>query len=332
MLRTPARRGPGTRVRTAVDNLVEQGILDPGQADPVVSAVNAALSGQPSDPDRRSRLSEIAGYVGGAVTAAATLLLLRQAWGDLSRPGRTMLLLILMFLLVGSGAFIGGGSLRRLVALGAEEQSARRRLVGTLFVLAAAAAAGAAGTATEQHGAVQASIAGLIVAVGGYLLVPTLIGQLGCWAAALCLSLSLIDEVTDGARAVESGLAAIALGIVWAALARLDVLTEPYVGLGIGAATTLLGAQLVLTGGEYRMLSYALTAAVAVACFLGFVVVRNWLVLATGILAVVLVVPEALNDWTEGSIGSAGVLLVTGLALLAASALGLRLRREPSGQ
>jgi hypothetical protein len=77
-----------------------------------------------------------------------------------------------------------------------------------------------------------------------------------------------------------------------------------------------------------RNLSYALTALVAAGCFAGFVVVRNWLVLATGVLAVVLVVPEALNDWTGGGIGGAALLLVAGVALLAASGLGLRLRQR----
>jgi hypothetical protein len=325
---TPRTRGSGDRVRVAVDNLVKQGVLDPDQAAPVVSAVTAALTGRAAEPDRRGRLAEIAGYAGGAVTAAATLLLLRQAWADFSRPGRTMLLFGLMLVLTGAGVVIGGGTLQRLRAVGADEQSARRRLVGTLFVLAAASAAGAAGAASERHGGLQASSVGLVVAAAGYLLVPTLVGQLACWAGALGLTLSLIDEVADGAQAVVSGVAVIALGIIWAALARLEVLTEPYVGLGVGAGTALLGAQLVLTDTDYTVLSYALTAAVAVACFLGFLRVRNWLVLATGVLAVVLVVPEALSDWANGSVGSAGILLVTGVALLAASALGLRLRRQ----
>jgi hypothetical protein len=327
MPRTPPPRGPSPRVQAAVDDLVERGILSPDQADSVVYAVNAALTREADEPDRRSRFAEVAGYVGGAVTAAATLLLLRQAWADLSRPSRTILLLGMLVVIATAGIIVGGGTPRRLWALGREEHSARRRLVGTLFVLAAGAAAGAGGTATEQHSPLQASLAGLAVAVAGYLLVPTLVGQLACWAGALGLSLSLIDEVADGTQMVVSGLAVIALGIVWAALARLDVLVEPYAGLGIGAATALLGAQLILTDGEYRMLSYALTAAVAAACFVGFVKVRNWLVLATGVVAVVLVVPEALNDWTDGSMGSASALLLTGVLLLAGSALGLRLRR-----
>jgi hypothetical protein len=51
-------------------------------------------------------------------------------------------------------------------------------------------------------------------------------------------------------------------------------------------------------------------------------------VLGAGVLAMTLVVPEALHDWTGGSVSTAGSLLVAGLTLLAASAIGLRLRRE----
>jgi hypothetical protein len=41
-----------------------------------------------------------------------------------------------------------------------------------------------------------------------------------------------------------------------------------------------------------------------------------------------LVVPEALHDWTNGVRVPRGSLLIAGLTLLAASAIGLRLRRE----
>ena len=46
------------------------------------------------------------------------------------------------------------------------------------------------------------------------------------------------------------------------------------------------------------------------------------------VAAITLVVPEALLDWTDGSLGTAGMLLATGVTLLVASLLGLRLRQE----
>jgi hypothetical protein len=47
-----------------------------------------------------------------------------------------------------------------------------------------------------------------------------------------------------------------------------------------------------------------------------------------GVLATTLVVPEALDGWTDGSVSAAGSLPVAGLTLLGASAIGLQLRRE----
>ena len=45
-------------------------------------------------------------------------------------------------------------------------------------------------------------------------------------------------------------------------------------------------------------------------------------------LAVTVVVPEAIIDWTDGSLGAGGAVLVAGLTLLGASAAGFRVRQE----
>jgi hypothetical protein len=79
---------------------------------------------------------------------------------------------------------------------------------------------------------------------------------------------------------------------------------------------------------DFDELGYALTAAVAVVGFVGYLSTRSWSVLAVAVLATTLVVPEALHDWTNGSVPAAGSLLIAGLTLLGASAIGLRLRRE----
>jgi len=84
----------------------------------------------------------------------------------------------------------------------------------------------------------------------------------------------------------------------------------------------------VITGSGSQGLAYALTAAVAAAGYAGFVLTRGWPVLVAGVIATTLVVPEALHDWTEGSVSVAGALLMAGLTLLAASAVGLRLSKS----
>ena len=62
--------------------------------------------------------------------------------------------------------------------------------------------------------------------------------------------------------------------------------------------------------------------------FAVYVAKRAWPYLLAGVAGVTLAVPEALLDWTEGSLGTAGVLLVAGVTLLGASLLGLRLHGE----
>jgi hypothetical protein len=76
-------------------------------------------------------------------------------------------------------------------------------------------------------------------------------------------------------------------------------------------------------------LGYALTALVAGICFAVYTRIREWVVLAGGVIGATLVVPEFLYDVTDGSLGASGVLLVAGVTLLAGSLAGLRIRRAP---
>jgi len=76
-----------------------------------------------------------------------------------------------------------------------------------------------------------------------------------------------------------------------------------------------------------RTLGVAVTlvAAVGIALNLGKVA---WPYLAGAVIAVTLVVPEAVSDWTEGSLGAVGGVLVTVMTLLVAAFAGYRLRAE----
>ena len=55
---------------------------------------------------------------------------------------------------------------------------------------------------------------------------------------------------------------------------------------------------------------------------------RSIVLLVAGVLGVTLAVPEAVLDWTNGALGASLILLVAGAVLVAASAVGLRLRRD----
>jgi hypothetical protein len=92
--------------------------------------------------------------------------------------------------------------------------------------------------------------------------------------------------------------------------------------------TALVGAQAPVVDGTHAEVGYALTVVVAVAGVAAYLRLAGWPYLALAVLGVTLVVPEAVSDWTAGSLGAVGGVLVAGITLLLASLAGFRLRRE----
>ncbi len=272
------------------------------------------------------RLAEIAGYAGGSLLLGAVALFLGNGWHDLSEASRVMILVCTALLLLVIGALIAlaADSVR---SLGRTHDSARRRLVSVLWTFAAATAAGAAGLAVDHYELAAASATGLVVVGVCYALVPSAVGLFGSWAASIGLMCGLIAEIGDYPDVTPYALVLLALGALWVVLARTKVLREQEVGLALGSGLALVAAQLPVISYEADELGYALTAMVAAVGFAGYLSTRSWSVLTAGVVATTLVVPEALYDWTGGSLPAAGSLLIAGLTLLAASAIGLRLRR-----
>jgi hypothetical protein len=331
-------------VTAALQDLVVEGTLTAAQATRVAERLTDALAalaspaaptapafdGPPEQSHTGSRLAEIAGYAGGSLLLGAVALFLDNGWQDLSETARVVILAGTTVLLIVAGGLIArtSGSVR---ALGRVHDSARRRLVSVLWTFAAGSAAGAASLSVnshqEAHELLAASGAGLLVVGLGYALVPSAVAQFGAWAASIGLVCGLIVEFGDDQGTTPYVVALFTLGAIWAGLAVTNMLREKQTGLALGAGLALFAGQLPVGDGSSG-LGYTLTAAVAVAGFAGYVLTRSWPVLAAGVLAMTLVVPEALHDWTNGSVSSAGSLLIAGLTLLAASAIGLRLRRE----
>jgi hypothetical protein len=103
---------------------------------------------------------------------------------------------------------------------------------------------------------------------------------------------------------------------------------ERRAGLGIAVTFALVGAQVAIFGTDgSHYVGHALTTLVAAGCFVAYTHVREWIVLAGGVVGATLVVPEFLYDTTHGSLGASGVMLVAGVTLLGGSVAGLRLRR-----
>jgi len=291
--------------RAVVSGLVDAGLLDPARSAEAETVVQGALrEGPVSSAPLRRRLAEIAGYVGGAFVVGAAWLFFSATWDDLGRAGQVSLLLVSAAVLVAGGLLLARAERRA----GADPlDSIRGRLAAVLLTGGAACTAFGAGIWLDgvlgngELVVVLAALAGVLVAVGGYLAVP-----------------------------FPLGLLVLLLGGVWLGLAERGVWRERTTARVIGCVIAFVGAQIPVAD-EQAWVAYLATAGLGAAAFGLYVGTRSWPYLATGVIAVTVAVPEALYDWAGGSLGAAGILLATGVTLLVASLAGLRLRQEVTG-
>jgi hypothetical protein len=317
--------------------LEQQGLVDPRRHDEVVSVIDRALSREQAEPTAlRRRLVELAAYVGAAFVVAAGILFATQQWNDLSVGQQVGLLAGVAVLLLGAGvsvALTGGGP----KALRAPTQDVRRRLASVLVTGGAGTAAAAVGVwmldvvgEEEMERGWQVGLAGsatlLLLSLAGYVVAPSALGQLAAAAATMYL-VPFAYEGLDVESSLPYGLTILAVGLLWMLLAERRVWREQLPAQVVGGVMALFGSQLLM-GLDQPWPAYLLTLLVAALGFTMYVVRRAWPYLAVGVVGVTVAVPEALLDWTGGSLGTAGVLLVAGVTLLGASLLGLRLRKE----
>ncbi len=327
------------RSALVVTALEGRGLVDVSRHDEVIDVVDGVLAGHAFEPaTMRRRLSELAGYVGGALVVAAGVFFVADRWESLSVPQQVGLLAGIGVLLVVAAVTVGltGGG---LATLRSGVQPVRQRLASVLFTAGAAAGTSAVvvGLAdviqrrgTEMTQGPLIGLAGsatfILVCGVGYALAPTVLGQVGVAAGAAFAIPFTLDSVGD-VEAVPTGLLFLALGLAWLALAETGFWREVMVGRLVGAAFALIGAQIPV-GSDQAWVGYLLTFLVALGGFGVYVARHAWPYLAIGVVGVTLAVPEAVYDWTEGALGTAWVLLVAGVTLLGASLLGLRLRQE----
>ncbi|MBX6723074.1 MAG: hypothetical protein IRY92_07545, partial [Dactylosporangium sp.] len=288
-------------------------------------AVRAALAGASAPRGPARWLAELAGYVGGVLMLGGAGALLATTWDRLTDDGRAGLLAAVTVVLLGGGLVIAGGP-RRLPALRAGAP-ARRRVVGALVALSSGTAAWTVGVLVEGSATLTAaSLAGLLLAVAGYAVLPTAFGLLASVAFSVVGTLSIVDYL-GAATSVTLGAVVLVLGAAWALLAALGLTPPRHLGLGLGAAIALVGAQLPLGVSDAAGWAYLLTLAVALACFALYRSQRAPVLLVAGVVGLAVVAPEAVWDLTGGAIGGALILLVAGAALIAASGIGMGMWR-----
>jgi hypothetical protein len=294
--------------RAALRRLVADGVLSAEQEHAVMLAVTSAA---PPRPARPGWLVEAAGYLGGGLVLAGAGLFLNSSWQTMTRPTRALVLAGFAAVFALAAIMIGGGpaSVRRL----AERQAtARQRIVGVLLALAPVPA-----------GFAVAGAVAFVVALAGYLLLPTAPGVVAITATSWNTVVTLGDQYLSP---LTTGLLCLGLAAVWYTLAISRVVRPRPLVLALGLAIALIGAQSPQGQPGSTPWAYGLTAAVALACFLLYHRIPELVLLVGGVLSATLAVPEAVFDLTNGALGGPAILLVTGAALLIASGIGLRLR------
>ncbi|GAA1816663.1 hypothetical protein GCM10009682_41970 [Luedemannella flava] len=302
----------------ALRQLTDTGQLTEEQA----RAVRGALWPAPQAVARQvSWLLEAAGYVGGGLMAGGIAIVLGERWGDLTRQGRAAVLGGLAVLFVVAALVLAGG---RLIRVGRGPTGARRRVVGALLTSAAVPVAFAVSTVADvDDDPLVGLIAGLVVAVAAYALADTPYGVV----MMAVMSLGVLATGLGRAGTTEATTAVVTVlgGLLWCLAAVARLVRPVALGLAIGLATALVGPQFAID--EYPWLGYSLGFGVAVGAFVLYHRVRELVLLIAGVIGLTVLVPELVNELTEGALAGASVLVVGGAVLIAASALGLRLRK-----
>ena len=315
------------RLRSVLTDLVANGELTQSQSALVISnyeAYDVELEiGEseihavhaPALVGKRKWLGELGGYVGGAFTVTAGLLLLGRTWSSISHAGKIGILVALAAILVGIGVLING--IRR--------GDAPRRLAGTLIAFGAISAAGAGGTSAPRHRELLlASLVGFVIVSFGYWRVRSASSHIALFGFFTLL----VGSIVDLAHVHRSGLAFVLflVGLTWFALADRDLITEKLLGLTIGTTAMVAAGEFAFINGT-RPLAYALLAVIALVGFRIYITGGQWPPLAGAVTATTLGVGQVVGSTLGGALGAAIGLLAAGLALLLSSAWLLRRRK-----
>jgi hypothetical protein len=341
-------------VDAALDRLVAAGTVTAGQADavraelgvtarqrvagaaPTVEGTDGAVpvgrsaAGRgPHAPDRRpltAVLAEVGGYVGATFVGAAAVAVAGPQWDSLALGEQLALLLVPAVLMLVAAVGIAAAAPGPWTAREATPaHGPRRRLVSALVLVAAGLGAGAAALAAgDDAEPTAAAVTGLLVTGAAYAACRTALLHLGVAFSATSAVYAVADLADLSLTAGGAGVAV--LGLVWALAALAGVLAERVLGLTVGAGLAFLGGETIALDGPSAA-GYAVMAAVALAGLGGYLALREVALLAAGAVALAVVVPQAAIDWSDGALGAAGALLVCGLSIVAASVVGLRVRK-----
>ena len=164
----------------------------------------------------------------------------------------------------------------------------------------------------------------------GYRISSTAVGLVGMVGGALDVAMNLGSGLAPSGddEAIGVGIAVFTVGVGWIVLTELGLFDQRTIARTLGSVAVVFGAQVMSFSGDTSWLGYLMSATVAGAGVWLYLTRQDWPYLAAAVVAVTLVVPEAVSDWTNGSLGVVGGVLLAGVTLLVASLTGYRLRRD----
>ena len=272
------------------------------------------------DRSRRSLLGEIGGYVGGAFTLVATLVILGSTWSQLSNFGRIITLLALTLIFAAVALLLHRG----------EKSPVRARLVATLFSFAGISGAATAGVATPWQKALVASIIGSVIVDLAYFRNRTSVGHVSLFAFKIFATIAFLDAINIFNSAVAALLFA-AIAIAWYFFTRRGILHEKMLGFTIASATAFVSAEIAFIGSSH-IVGYLLFLGTGVGGYLLYSRTRLWPFLVAAVAASTFGIAQLIITTLGGALGVSIGLLGAGLVLLGASTYILRTRRSAPPQ
>ncbi|WP_347350841.1 hypothetical protein [Intrasporangium sp.] len=359
----PPERATDPTAARIVEALVHEALLPPQDRTSALRVVSRTLNAAPStgppgaEPAPsgaglraavpsgdllRRRLVEVLAYVGAGLVVSGVLLFVGLRWYLLGLGAQLAVLAVAAVLLAAAGLAVAVGSARAHGGRRADGD-VRRRLASVLFTGAALTSASAVGVGVEHvRSAPMAGVSALpyltfaMLCIVGYVLSPSLVGQLGVWVGTVVA----VEDLTDwwmgdwwlsGSESVAYGSALVGIGVVWAGVTEARWWREATVGRLVGCGTAVAGAQQITSNGPSPAFGYGVYLLLAVAGFGLYLFRRAWPYLALGVVALTMSVTQAAFHWYRDSIGAPGMLLVAGVAVLGSSLLALRLWRQAPG-
>jgi hypothetical protein len=308
------------RLDEALHRLTADGTLTGAQADavrrelaPAVPPPGPAATDDSADDTWLSTVAELGGYTGAVFVLGALFALLGPGWRDLGFAVRLVLLV---------GAAGGVLFAVRHLDVGTTE-GARRRLVQVLLVIAVALGGGVAGLLTPAGGDERTvPLVLLLGAAAAYRHCGGLVTHVATIVAAAVFVITFGDWTGGGA--LLGGVLLVLLGAGWGWATWTRVLPEREVGLVAAGAVAFIGTEFLVVDGPAAALGYLLMLGVAAAGAAAYVTGRELVTLGVAGLALVVLVPQLLIQYTDGALGAAAGLLTGGFLLVGGSVLAFR--------